>query len=152
MKVVVTGAGRGIGQRLAEVIKNHEVTAIVRFLDAICVEDSNPTYIPYSDRANVELSIKDSDCVIHCALDTKSPRKESFQQNLDLNKHILEQSLEGKCELFVYFSSQAVYSGIDQIDDLGYYEEQACISYDKSNDYTGLDHGIGHFIGSLPRR
>ncbi len=139
MKLVITGAAKGIGKNLAEVMKKkHEVTAIVRSLNTISKKIDNINYCPYSQKSFVDEYLKSADCVIHCALDRKIHRRDFLSKNLDLNKYVLEQSLKGTCKLFIYFSSQVVYSGIEQADETGYHEDQKCHMSGREDNYTKL--------------
>ena len=139
MKVIITGAAKGIGKRLTDVInQKHEVTAIVRTLKSLNNKNNSIEHIPYAQTSLVDKHLRNSDCVIHCALDTKTGRKGFLQTNLDLNKHILEQSLKGNCKLLVYLSSQVVYSSIEPADENGYREDQKCELSGKADDYTRL--------------
>jgi nucleoside-diphosphate-sugar epimerase len=139
MKIAITGANGGIGRNLVEVLKtNHELTGVVRSMPSKESTFDNVNYVAYSAHAEVSSALSAAECVVHCAIDYKGPRKNFIARNLELNKEVLQRSLSGNCRLFVYFSSFVVYSGSVQPANAGYEETQTVAPFEKADDYTRL--------------
>jgi nucleoside-diphosphate-sugar epimerase len=136
VKVAITGATGGIGRALVAALKPaHEVTGIVRSAPPASGDIS---YASYADAAGLAAALGDADCVIHNALNSKAKARAFLAVNELLNRDILAGALRGRCTLYVYVSSQVVYSGIDPATPEGYREDQALLLTDKLDDYTRL--------------
>lgn len=136
MKVAITGATGGIGRALVAALRSrHEITGIVR---AARPAADGVTYAASADPEAVAAALAAADCVIHNALDSKAPARQFLAVNEALNRTILTGALAGRCRLYVYVSSQVVYSGMDPAGPEGYREDQELVLTDRLDDYTRL--------------
>ncbi|MEQ1770083.1 MAG: NAD-dependent epimerase/dehydratase family protein [Devosia sp.] len=138
MRIAISGAAGGIGRRLVQVLHEagHDVTGIVRTLPSAERANAAITYVASSDAPAFRTTLSAADCVIHCALDSKA--RDFLAANKAMDDAMLQGTLAGKAKLYVYFSSQVVYSGIDPADADGYREDQALVLTDKLDAYTRL--------------
>lgn len=138
MKIVLTGASGGIGRSLMAALgAAHEVTGIVRALPRD-LRQPGTRFIAFSDKPALGRALADADCVIHCALDAKAKGRDFLPVNRAMNAEILAGALKGKCRLYVFVSSQVVYSGTDPVDAAGYREDQPLVLTPHEDDYTRL--------------
>jgi len=136
VRIAITGATGGIGRALVAALSaRHEVTGIVR---APRPAADGIAYAASSDPAALAAALASADCVIHNALDSRAPAKQFLAVNEQLNRDIREGALRGQCRLYVYVSSQVVYSGIDPAGPEGYREDQELVLTDRLDDYTRL--------------
>lgn len=136
MKVAITGATGGIGRALVAALKQaHEVIGIIRSAPPA---NAGIAYVSYADAAGLGAALAGADCVIHNALDSKAKARDFLAVNEQLNRNILAGALKGDCRLYVYVSSQVVYSGIDPSTPEGYREDQELVLSDRLDDYTRL--------------
>ena len=139
MRIVVTGASGGVGRSLMRVLaQSHDMTGVVRTPPAGSRRLDSARYVVSSDRAGLAAAFAEADCVIHCALDSRTPARDFLAVNRKMNAEILEGALAGACRLYVFISSQVVYSGIDPADADGYREEQPLVLSEGLDDYTRL--------------
>lgn len=113
MKICVVGASGGIGRELCRVLEaDHEVVPVFRSrLDANGAVRSAGT--GFDDDAGLSAAIGGANVTIHAALDTKARGKAFIPANAALTDRVLSKLDPATCKLFVYFSSQVVYSAID---------------------------------------
>lgn len=136
MKVAITGAAGGIGRALvAALTPAHVVTGIVRAPRAVT---GGVRYVASTDAESLAAALAEADCVIHNALDSKAPAKQFLAVNEALNRDILAGALKGRCRLYVYVSSQVVYSGMEPAGPEGYREDQELVLSDRLDDYSRL--------------
>lgn len=136
MKVAITGANGGIGRALVSALRaSHEVTGIVRTARPAA---DGVSFAASSDPGALAAALAEADCVIHNALDTKAPARQFLAVNEALNRDILSGALKGRCRLYVYMSSQVVYSGMDPVGPEGYREDQELVLTGRLDDYTRL--------------
>ncbi len=114
---------------------DHEMVAIVR--------TPRPTkngvrYIAFSDKAALAEALADADVVIHNALDNKAKGRDYMPANRGMNSEILEGALRGRCRLYVFMSSQVVYSGMNPADAAGYREDQPLVNLPRLDPYSRL--------------
>ncbi|MEO6394530.1 MAG: NAD-dependent epimerase/dehydratase family protein [Devosia sp.] len=139
MRIVLTGASGGIGHRLAErLAQSHQLTGIVRSPPGAGRAVSGVTYVAFADKPALRAALTNSDCVIHCALDSKAKPADFLAANKSLDAEILSGALSGSCRLYVYVSSQVVYSGIEPRDATGYREDQQLVLTPLLDNYTRL--------------
>lgn len=120
---------------MAALASTHDVTGVVRTLPSTPGE---PRFVAFADKPRLAAALAEADCVIHCALDAKAKGSQFLAVNRAMNTEILEGALAGKCRLYVFVSSQVVYSGTDPIDEGGYREEQPLVLTSREDDYTRL--------------
>jgi nucleoside-diphosphate-sugar epimerase len=138
LKIVLTGASGGIGRSLMAALgAAHEITGIVRTLPRE-PRQPGPRFIAFADKPALGRALAEADCVIHCALDAKAKGRDFLAVNRAMNTEILAGALKGKCRLYVFVSSQVVYSGTDPIDAAGYSEDQPLVLTPREDDYTRL--------------
>lgn len=136
MKIALTGATGGIGRALMAALgADHEMIAIVR--------TPRPTkhgvrYVAFSDKPALAAALAEADVVIHNALDNKAKGRAYMPANRGLNSEILHGALKGKCRLYVFMSSQVVYSGMNPADPAGYREDQALVDTPRLDPYSRL--------------
>ncbi|MEP7239759.1 MAG: NAD-dependent epimerase/dehydratase family protein [Devosia sp.] len=133
MRIVITGAAGGIGRSLMDVLGvRHEVTGIIRSTPL-----PGARTVRYDDKPALAAALAAADCVIHNALNTRVPARDFIAANTALAREILDGALKGNCKLFVYMSSQVVYSTTMPPDAEGYREDQALRS-EGADAYTRL--------------
>jgi nucleoside-diphosphate-sugar epimerase len=136
LKVAITGANGGIGRALVAALRaSHEVTGIVRTARPAA---DGVSFAASSDPGALATALAEADCVIHNALDTKAPARQFLAVNEALNRDILAGAFKGRCRLYVYVSSQVVYSGMDPVSPEGYREDQELVLTSRLDDYTRL--------------
>lgn len=110
LKVCIVGAGGGIGQRLVDAFaKRHRVAGVYRSLSrAPGRSDIEP--VRYGDGAALAQSVAAAQIVIHAALNSKTRGAAFITQNRAITETLLALLDNSACRLFVYFSSQVVYS------------------------------------------
>jgi nucleoside-diphosphate-sugar epimerase len=136
VRIVLTGAAGGIGRSLmATLSTGHEVTGIVRTPRP---SSGAARYVAFADKAVLAAALAEADCVIHCALDAKAKGRDFLPVNRAMNTEILAGALKGRCKLYVFVSSQVVYSGTDPVDAGGYREDQELVLTPREDDYTRL--------------
>ncbi|MEO7223146.1 MAG: NAD-dependent epimerase/dehydratase family protein [Devosia sp.] len=136
MRIVLTGAAGGIGRSLMSVLRRgHEVTGIVRTPRPTA---GGPRFVAFADKSALAEALTDAGCVIHCALDARAKGHDFLRVNRAMNTEILTRALAGSCQLYVFVSSQVVYSGTDPVDAAGYREDQALVLTQREDDYTRL--------------
>jgi len=136
VRIVLTGASGGIGRSLmATLATAHDMIGVVR---APRPAAAGATYVSSADKPALAAALADADCVIHCALDAKAKGRDFLPVNRALNTEILEGALGGRCRLYVFVSSQVVYSGTDPATPAGYREDQELVLTPREDDYTRL--------------
>lgn len=136
MRIVLTGASGGIGRSLMATLgAEHEMVGIVRSPRPAA---GAQRYVASSDKPALAAALADTDCVIHCALDAKARGRDFLPVNRAMNAEILEGALGGRCRLYVFVSSQVVYSGTDPASPAGYREDQELVLTPREDDYTRL--------------
>jgi nucleoside-diphosphate-sugar epimerase len=136
LKIALTGAAGGIGRSLMGILgEAHELTGIVRTPRA-----GGPAgrYVAFIDKPAVAAAFAEADCVIHCAIDTRARRRDFLPANRAMNQEVLDGTLGGQCRLFIFVSSQVVYSGTDPADADGYREDQPLVLSPRADNYTRL--------------
>jgi nucleoside-diphosphate-sugar epimerase len=135
VKIVLTGASGGIGRSLMTTLgADHEMVGVVRAPRGT----GTPRLVAFGDKPALAAALADADVVIHCALDAKARGRDFLLVNQAMNREILEGALKGHCRLYVFVSSQVVYSGTDPVDEGGYREEQELVLSPREDDYTRL--------------
>jgi nucleoside-diphosphate-sugar epimerase len=137
LRVCIVGAGGGIGQRLVETFaKRHEVAGVYRSLSrAPGRSDIEP--VRYGDAAALARSVGTAQVVIHAALNSKARGEAFLRENRAITETLLSDLDAETCRLFVYFSSQVVYSAYLPKD--GRYSEQDALAVTEPVDsYTRL--------------
>lgn len=110
LDICLVGAGGGIGrQLLATFSASHHVTAVYRTLP----QRSSGRVTTFDDTAGLPAAVAGADVVIHAALDTKARGKAFIPANRAVTDRLLNLLQPDRCRLFVYFSSQVVYSALD---------------------------------------
>jgi nucleoside-diphosphate-sugar epimerase len=94
--------------------------------------------VAFADKPALSAALADTDVVIHCALDAKAKGRDFLSANHAMNREILAGALKGRCRLYVFVSSQVVYSGTDPADADGYREDQELVLTPREDDYTRL--------------
>ena len=136
MRIALTGAAGGIGRSLmATLAAAHEMVGIVRTPRPAA---DGVAYVASADKPALAAALAGADCVIHCALDAKASGRAFLPANRALNREILGGALAGRCRLYVFVSSQVVYSGTDPATPAGYREEQELVLTPREDDYTRL--------------
>ena len=136
MKIVLTGASGGIGRSLMATLGTaHDMVGIVRTPRPAA---GGAAYVASSDKPALAAALADADCVIHCALDAKAKGRDFLPTNRAMNTEMLEGALRGRCRLYVFVSSQVVYSGTDPVTPAGYREDQELVLTPREDDYTRL--------------
>lgn len=137
MKVCIIGAGGGIGQRLVGTFaKRHKVIGVYRSLSsAPGRSDIEP--VRYADQAALTHHIGAAQVVVHAALNSRARGQAFIAENRAITENLLALLNPGNCRLFVYFSSQVVYSAYTPED--GRYSERDAIRVSEPIDsYTKL--------------
>ncbi|MET0243835.1 MAG: SDR family NAD(P)-dependent oxidoreductase [Flavitalea sp.] len=116
MKILVTGAGGFIGNRLAETLaaQGHHINAMVRNLPSAAVKDPNISYIKgdITDHSSVINATTGCDQVYHVAGYAKlwaAERKTFFNVNVTGTENVLKAALSEGVKKVVYTSSCAVF-------------------------------------------
>ena len=136
MRIVLTGASGGIGRSLmATLASDHEMVGVVRTPRPGA---GGLRTVGFGDKPALATALADADVVIHCALDAKAKGRDFLPVNQAMNREILEGALKGRCRLYVFVSSQVVYSGTDPADASGYREDQELVLTPREDDYTRL--------------
>ena len=94
--------------------------------------------VGFADKPALARALAEADVVIHCALDAKAKGRDFFPTNHAMNREILAGALRGRCKLYVFVSSQVVYSGTDPVDAAGDREDQELVLTPREDDYTRL--------------
>ncbi len=132
----MTGAAGGIGRSLMAVLgADHEMVGVVRTPRPAA---DGQSVVASADKPALAAALADADCVIHCALDSKAKGRDFLAVNRAMNTEILEGALAGRCRLYVFVSSQVVYSGTDPATPAGYREDQELVLTPRQDDYTRL--------------
>ena len=132
----MTGASGGIGRSLMATLGTaHEMVGIVRTPRPAA---GGQSFVASSDKPALAAALAEADCVIHCALDAKAKGRDFLPVNRAMNTEILEGTLKGRCRLYVFVSSQVVYSGTDPATPAGYCEDQELVFTPRADDYTRL--------------
>lgn len=136
MRIVLTGASGGIGRSLMATLGAvHEMVGVVRTPRA---SSAGQSFVAFTDKPALTAALAGADCVIHCALDTKARGRDFLPANRAMNSEILDGALKGRCRLYVFVSSQVVYSGTDPATPAGYCEDQELVLTPREDDYTRL--------------
>lgn len=110
MKISIVGAGGGIGQRLVPAFASrHQVIPIYRSRKAQALDDAPP--VLFGDRTALAEAVAGSEIVIHAALNKRAKGDTFIPENKAITETLLSLADRSVCRLFVYFSSQVVYSG-----------------------------------------
>lgn len=132
----MTGASGGIGRSLMATLgSTHDMVGIVRTPRPAA---GGRTYVASADKPALNKALATADCIIHCALDAKASRRDFLAVNRAMNAEILAGALAGRCRLYVFVSSQVVYSGTDPATPAGYREDQELVLTPREDDYTRL--------------
>jgi nucleoside-diphosphate-sugar epimerase len=113
----------------------HEMVGVVRTPRPAA---GGATYVASTDKPALAAALADADCVIHCALDAKAKGRDFLPVNRAMNTEILAGALAGRCRLYVFVSSQVVYSGTDPVTPAGYREDQELVLTPREDGYTRL--------------
>ncbi|KKB09330.1 hypothetical protein VE26_05070 [Devosia chinhatensis] len=109
------GAGGGIGrQLLASFAANHAVSAVYRTLPQR--PSAQATSIRFDDADGLAAAVSEAEVVVHAALNTKAKGKDFLPANRAVTERLLSLVDASTCRLFVYFSSQVVYSALDPVE------------------------------------
>jgi nucleoside-diphosphate-sugar epimerase len=136
VRIVLTGAFGGIGRSLMATLGAvHEMIGIVRTPRS---PSGGQRYVAFADKAALATALAEADCVIHCALDAKAKGRDFLPTNRAMNREILAGALKGRCRLYVFVSSQVVYSGTNPATPAGYREDQELVLTPREDDYTRL--------------
>ena len=136
MKIALTGATGGIGRSLMAALgADHEVIAIVRTPRP---DRDGVRHVAFSDKPALAAALAEAEIVIHNALDNKARGRAYMPANRGMNSEILEGALRGRCRLYVFMSSQVVYSGMEPAAATGYSEDQPLVSLPRLDAYSRL--------------
>jgi nucleoside-diphosphate-sugar epimerase len=136
VRIVLTGASGGIGRSLMATLgSDHEMIGVVRTPRP---DAGGQRTVAFADKPALSAALADTDVVIHCALDAKAKGRDFLSANHAMNREILAGALKGRCRLYVFVSSQVVYSGTDPADADGYREDQELVLTPREDDYTRL--------------
>jgi nucleoside-diphosphate-sugar epimerase len=112
LKVTILGAGGGIGRRLTSILgEGHWVAAVYRSLPEGFSEGVGET-ISFADDDGLRAAVKRSDLVVHAALNSRLRGEKFLEYNAAITNKVLSLLDPVRTRLFVYFSSQVVYSGM----------------------------------------
>ncbi|MCP8882466.1 NAD-dependent epimerase/dehydratase family protein [Devosia sp. XJ19-1] len=113
MNICLVGAGGGIGRQLLKTFSaNHTVSAVYRSLPPLAATN----VLAFSDAEGLARVIGQSDVVVHAALNTKVGGQAFIDANRSMTETLLALIQPETCRLFVYFSSQVVYSALDPVE------------------------------------
>jgi len=138
MKICVIGASGGIGRELAGILAaDHEVVPVFR--SRLDRDGAVRTLgVGFDDDAALSAAIAGAEVTIHAALDTKAKGKDFILANTALTDRVLSKLDPATCKLFVYFSSQVVYSAIDATRHPVYAESDDIVVETRIDAYTRL--------------
>ena len=113
-KICITGANGFIGKSLCERLNKpgNVIRGIVRTLSPD-LKLNNVEYLTLNDisgKINLDKSLKNFDCIIHCAGKVNSTEKENksdtyFSANTELTKDLVEQAAKLKIKRFIFLST-----------------------------------------------
>ena len=113
MKICLVGAGGGIGRQLLKTFAaSHDVCPVYRTMP----QSADAAAVSFSDAAGLANAVQAAEVVVHAALNTKARGKAFIPANRTVTDTLLELIQAGQCRLFVYFSSQVVYSALDPVE------------------------------------
>ncbi len=138
MNVCIAGAGGGIGRRLVEAFaRDHAVTGIYRTPKATAAVRPDVEAVAFGDEAALATAVGTAEIVVHAALDAHKRGAAFIAANTAITETLLGLLDNSRCRLFVYFSSQVVYSG--HLPEDGRYSEGDALRTDRTVDsYTRL--------------
>lgn len=138
MKICVVGASGGIGRELVRVLSpNHDIAPVFR--SRMDHEGRHRTDgYGFDDPAGLSMAIGMAEMTIHAALDTKAKGNAFIPANRALTEEVLSRLDPEHCRLFVYFSSQVVYSALDARRHSPYSEDQTLSVETRIDAYTRL--------------
>lgn len=112
MHICLVGAGGGIGRQLLKTFSaGHRVSAVYRTMPAHPPPDVET--VRFADEAELARAVGEAEVVVHAALNTRDRGKAFTTSNRAVTEKLLSLLRPGRCRLFVYFSSQVVYSALD---------------------------------------
>src|SRR5690606_36883265 len=110
--ICLVGAGGGIGRQLLKTFSaGHRVSAVYRTMPAHPPPDVET--VRFADEAELARAVGEAEVVVHAALNTRDRGKAFTTSNRAVTEKLLSLLRPGRCRLFVYFSSQVVYSALD---------------------------------------
>jgi nucleoside-diphosphate-sugar epimerase len=115
VRICLVGAGGGIGRQLARTFATrHSVSAVYRRVPAPL--PSQVQAVQFEDAEALSAAVSGAEVVIHAALNTKARGKAFLETNRATTESLLALLDPAHCRLFVYFSSQVVYSALDPLE------------------------------------
>jgi nucleoside-diphosphate-sugar epimerase len=137
MRICLVGAGGGIGRQLAgRFAERHHVSAVFRTLPPGGTAGVEP--IRFDDSPVLEGAVGSADVVVHAALNTRARGKAFIPANRATTERLLALIEPGRCNLFVYFSSQVVYAALDPLKHPVQAEDAALSDSGRLDNYTRL--------------
>ncbi|MBJ3785481.1 NAD-dependent epimerase/dehydratase family protein [Devosia sp. MSA67] len=89
----------------------HDVCAVYRTLP----QHAGSETVAFGDENGLAEAVQQADVVVHAALNTRARGKDFIPANRSVTEKLLALIRPGQCRLFVYFSSQVVYSALDPV-------------------------------------
>jgi nucleoside-diphosphate-sugar epimerase len=112
VKICLVGAGGGIGRQLLKTFAaSHDVRAVYRTLPG----NADTAAVTFDDAVGLAQAVQSSQVVVHAALNTKARGRAFIPANRTVTETLLGLIDAERCRLFVYFSSQVVYSALDPV-------------------------------------